>query len=314
MTMDCSIILCTRNRAPMLEKTLLAFQSVRVPPDWRVELIVADNGSTDRTAEVVRSATHASIGIRHVFEPSPGKSRAQNAAMAQATGEVLLFTDDDVVPADNWVECMARPLLENRCEAVAGRILLADELRRPWFTRNHETWLAEVREPEADSPELIGASMGIRRSVFERIGNFDEELGPGATGFGEETLVWMQMKEAGLRILPVTDTHVVHHPDPSRLLRSSWLTAAARYGDSLAYIGHHWEHWGCRCARLRLWREACKLYWWRARNPGRKSAEGCCEQELQLVLAHALVRTHLKESRRRRNYERHGLVKITDGY
>jgi glycosyltransferase involved in cell wall biosynthesis len=43
-------------------------------------------------------------------EPAPGKSRAQNTALAEARGEVLLFTDDDVEPAEDWIEKMARPL------------------------------------------------------------------------------------------------------------------------------------------------------------------------------------------------------------
>jgi glycosyltransferase involved in cell wall biosynthesis len=221
--LDCSILICTRNRAAALENTLRAFASVRVPDGWRVEMIVADNGSTDQTPVVVANASHPSIAIRYLAVPTPGKSRAQNAALSCAMGKVLLFTDDDVEPSDNWLESMAGPLLENRCDAVAGRILLADELRRPWMTPMHARWLADVREPAAEMPELVGASMGIRRAVFERIGHFDEDLGPGVTGFGEETLLWMQMKEAGMRILPVADTHVVHHPDPSRLRRENWL-------------------------------------------------------------------------------------------
>jgi glycosyltransferase involved in cell wall biosynthesis len=301
--MDCSIIICTRNRASMLEKTLRAFQSVKVPVGWRVEMIVADNGSADHTAEVVKSAGHASIEIRHVYEPRPGKSRAQNAAMAHARGEALLFTDDDVEPADNWVENMARPLLENRCEAVAGRILLAEDLRRPWFTHLHEMWLAEVREPAADSPELVGASMGIHRSVFETIGNFDEELGPGATGFGEETLVWMQMMEAGLRICPVNDTFVIHRPDPSRLLRSAWLTAAARYGRTNAYLMHHWQHARVPYPALRVFLLRMKLFLRSLpRQSARLDAEGCPDWEMSYLTRIEGLKRFIEESGRPRNY------------
>ncbi len=308
--MDCSIIICTRNRAPMLEKTLRAFQSVKVPGDWRVEMIVADNGSTDHTAEVVKAASHASIEIRHVFEPRPGKSRAQNTAMAHATGQALLFTDDDVEPADNWVENMARPLLEHRCEAVAGRILLAGNLRRPWFTPLHEMWLADVGEPERESPILIGASMGIHRSVFEKISNFDEELGPGASGFGEETLVWMQMKEAGLRIHPVTDTHVVHHPEASRLLRASWLAAATRYGITNAYVMHHWEHSRVRFPALQAFLIGTKLSLRRLprRSPALDS-EGCPAWEMSYLARMETLKRFIVESRRPRNYERRGLYR-----
>lgn len=304
--MDCSIIICTRNRALSLEKTLLAFQSVIVPPGWQVEMIVADNGSSDHTAEVILSATHAEIQIRSVYEPRPGKSRAQNAAVAQARGEALLFTDDDVEPAADWLENMARPLLENRFDAVAGRILLAEDLRRPWFSRLHGIWLAEVREPKAqlNTSGLVGASMGIRRDVFDRIGCFDEELGPGATGFGEETLLWLQMKVAGMRVCPVNDTFLVHRPDPSRLLRSSWLASAKRFGHTRAYLMHHWEHAQIPFPALRAFWTQIKLLLRRLpRWPVRIDGEGCPDWEMSYLVRIEALKQFAKESRRPRNYE-----------
>ncbi len=308
--MDCSIIICTRNRAARLEKTLRAFQCVKVPLDWRVELIVADNGSSDNTAELVKSARHPSIKMRYVYEGRPGKSRAQNLALAQARGEALLFTDDDVEPAENWLENMARPLLERRCEAVAGTILLAEYLRRPWFTRMHGIWLAEVRNPAAEATELVGASMGIHRSVFSVIDNFDEELGPGATGFGEETLLEMQMREAGLRICPVTDTFVVHHPDATRLRRSDWLAAAKRFGRTSAYTTYHWKHARVPYPALQVVWLRTKLFLRRlSRRTPRLDAEGCPEWEMSyLANIESLVR-FVEESRRPRNYEFRGLRK-----
>lgn len=311
--MDCSIIICTRDRASMLQTTLRAFQDVTVPQDWRVEMIVADNGSVDDTAYVIKSARHPCMEIRHVYEPRPGKSRAQNTALAEARGEILLFTDDDVVPARDWLENMSKPLLEKRCEAVAGRILLAEHLHRPWFTPMHEVGLAVVAEPIANSPELIGASMGIHRSVFESIGYFDEELGPGASGFGEETLLWMQMKESGLRILPVQNTHVIHHPDASRLLRTSWLAAATRFGRTGAYVMHHWEHSKVRFPALKAFFVSIKLFL--RRLPRRTlpvDAEGCPPWEMSYIVRIETLRQYMIESRRPKNYEFHGLRKIRD--
>jgi hypothetical protein len=60
----------------------------------------------------------------------------------------------------------------------------------------HEIWIADIPELQEDSPELVGGDMGIQRSVFEKIDGFGEEFGAGATGFKEEALLWMQMKEA----------------------------------------------------------------------------------------------------------------------
>ena len=296
----------------MLEKTLLAFQSVRVPEGLSVELIVADNGSVDNTAEVIGNAKHPHIEIREVHESRPGKSRAQNVALAAARGKVLLFTDDDVMPAEDWIVNMCKPLLEGRCKAVTGKILLAESLQRSWFTSMHEVWLAYIREPGPCSPELIGASMGIHRSVFDRISNFDEELGPGASGFGEETLLWRQMKEAGLRILPVMDTHVVHYPEESRLLRANWLAAAARFGRTGAYVMHHWEHSREHFPAAQLLWIQLKLFLRSLiRQTPALDAEGCPAWEMSYLVRIESLRGFVTESRKPRNYERRGLKKIS---
>jgi glycosyltransferase involved in cell wall biosynthesis len=306
--MECSIIICTRNRAATLERTLHAFQSVKAPDGWSVELIVVDNGSTDETAIVVNNARHSTIDIRYVFEAHPGKCRAQNTALAVARGEALLFTDDDVEPASNWLECMVRPLLEKRCEAVAGRILLSPELRRSWQTHMHRIWLADVPVLGTECPELVGASMGIHRSVFDKIDAFDEELGPGASGFGEETLLWMQMKEAGLRIRAVHDTFVTHHPDPSRLTRSCWLAAAARYGLTRAYLAYHWEHSPVPCPTLHAIIVRFKLILRRLLSrSARPEAEGCPAWEMSYLARIESLMRYIEESRRPRNYERRAL-------
>lgn len=309
--MDCSIIICTRNRAPMLAQTLEMFLRVSVPTGWKVELIIADNGSTDGTAEVIKSARHPAIEIQHLIEDRPGKSRAQNRAMRAARSDVLLFTDDDVEPAENWIERMAIPLKEGGAAAVVGRIILSEELRRPWMTPMHEMWLAAVAEPADEAPILIGACMGVHRTVFERIGAFDEELGPGATGFGEETLLWHQMKEAGMRILPVRDTHVIHHPDVSRLERSSWLAAARRYGLTDAYVKHHWDHQRPAFPVMQILILRLKLFVRRrlvARH--QNGDEGCPAWEMSYLVRLESLWQWKNERKRPRNYERRGLLRL----
>lgn len=232
---SCSLIICTRNRAPALELTLEALQRVVVPPDYEVELILMDNGSEDSTPEVIKRARHPRMTVRRMHEGRPGKSRALNRAILAAKGEVLLFTDDDVELAENWIEGMAAPLFAKKCFATAGRIRLGEELERPWMQKVHRVLIA-CAEPYAESPDLVGASMGIRREVFDDVGLFDERLGPGASGFGEEGVFCNEMRRRGLRIEPVKDTHAVHHPDPSRLQRRSWLATADAIGRSEAYV------------------------------------------------------------------------------
>lgn len=295
----------------MLKQTLEAFSIVSVPADLEVELIVVDNGSNDDTAHVIQMARHPQIEIHYLFQSRPGKSGALNLALALAKGDVLLFTDDDVEPAVDWIEKMARPLLDRRCDAVAGSIILSQELQRPWLTPMHLMWLAVDAAPKGESPILIGACMGLHCSLFDRIGVFDEELGPGASGFGEETLLWKQIKLAGLRILAVDDTFVIHRPDPSRLLRSSWLSAAIRYGKTDAYCRHHWDHEVIRFPLVQFLIAELKLYLRRLfQTTPAIDSEGCLAWEMSYIVKLESLKQFVIEARRPRNYTRRGLRKL----
>jgi len=300
---DCSIIICTRGRNVSLLKTLNAFRSVAIPAGWLVELIVADNDGDAGAHDLVASLRIPSIHLYYLHVPKPGKSHALNLAIAVARGRVMLFTDDDVEPADSWLLRMAEPMLHGKCDAVAGRIELAPHLERPWFGVMHRTWLAEVADPAQGELVLVGASMGIHRRVFEVIGHFDEALGPGASGFGEETLFGMRLEAAGFSISPVVDTFVVHHPAESRLLRSEWLLAALRLGETSAYIMHHWEHASLVLPRLRAFFLRAKL---RARtlhsHTTDEEVEGCPEWEMSYHVQIARLDKYAEEACKPRNY------------
>src|SRR3954447_809353 len=94
MTVDVSVVICTRNRAASLRSTLDALAGVALPDGWSIELVVGDNGSTDGTCEVVKNASLRGMEGRYVREEMPGKSRAYNRGISEARGRVMLFTDD----------------------------------------------------------------------------------------------------------------------------------------------------------------------------------------------------------------------------
>jgi len=306
-----SVIVCTRNRAASLEATLRALGGVAIPPGWRAELIVVDNASTDDTALVLQNAHLLNLAMRCLREPRPGVSLARNRGLAAAGGEVILFTDDDVAPAGDWLERLATPLFERQCDAAVGRIEMAAHLRRPWMEPGHKRWLAAPEATPAGELELIGANMGVHRSVLRQVPAFDPELGGGALGFGDDTLFSDQLVKAGLRIQFVASAVVVHHFDPSRLRRAAWLDAARKRGRTQAYLLHHWHHSGLRFPRLRWFWLAAKLLVRRiAQPPGAAQDEGCPLWEISYVGSMAACRQIVRERRRPRNYAKHGLARV----
>src|SRR5881398_2186848 len=99
-----SVIIATRNRAGLLRDTLAALRRQQWPRE-RFEILVADNASADNTTAVVEAAAAAADSpvVRYLYVTEPGKTHAVNTALATARGDLLAFTDDDVLPEPTWI-------------------------------------------------------------------------------------------------------------------------------------------------------------------------------------------------------------------
>lgn len=304
---DVSIILCSYNRADHLEKTLQSLQQLEVPNDWTVEIILVDNASTDATPAVMRRFEHPKMSVQVVREAKKGLSNARNRGVAEARGQVLLFTDDDVRFPQNWIAGMARPILEDGADAVAGGVALAEHIDAEWMTSRHRSLLASTERIHPEDPErMVGANMAIAKHVFDHIPKFDPELGAGQLGLGEETLFTWQMQAAQCTIVTAFDVVVEHHPDTARLSRVSFCQMAEKAGRSEGYINYHWHgrtDWGLMELVAGLVYYRTKLGWWRVRRSlvdqvGSKRSMA----EFELMKRYHRVCQHLIERRRSPKY------------
>lgn len=308
MGADVSIIICTRDHAQSLRRTLAAMCSVRLPTDLDVELLVIDNApSDDAVRDEVAAAQIHGVAVRYVCEPTPGQCHARNTGIRASTGRVILFTDDDVVPPPDWIEGMCRPILDGRADAVAGGVAIPPHLQRPWMTGEQRAWLAST-DGLAHEPNwrMVGANMAFSRDVLAKVPLFDCELGPGALGFGDETLLSHQIVEAGFKVAKALDVQVEHHFEPSRLCRAAFLSIAARMGRSSAYIDHHWRHYHRSIPRIRWAKHLGQLWLLRGLRylSGRWDRTVPETWELHLVREIATFDQAAREQRRPRNYPR----------
>ncbi len=306
-----SIIICTCNRAKHLRGTLMSLAGVCVPMGLPTELLVVDNGSTDDTAEVVKSCRLPNVAVRYIYEARRGKGYAYNRAMAEAAGAVFLFTDDDVRFPENWITGMCEPILQGKADAVAGGVRFAPHLMRDWMTLDHRSSLASTERLNRDAPEeMVGANMAFARHVLEQVPEFDVNLGPGALGFGDDTLFTFQLKQAGYRVVAALDVSVEHHFDPSRLTRKSHLQAAEKFGRTRAYLAYHWQHEKASNPRLYLVKRSLRLIYWRIRRRSQNAAaEGIPLWEKNILMDIYFYKQYLQEQTKARLYDRNGLVK-----
>ncbi|AUG81114.1 hypothetical protein CFP65_6458 [Kitasatospora sp. MMS16-BH015] len=205
-----SVILCTRDRTPLLPGCLDALLRTTHRP---FELLLVDNApGTDATERLVRERYAGSV--TYLREPLPGLARARNTGLAAARGEVCAFTDDDAVVEPGWVGALAATFrAEPAVGCVTGLVLPAEleteaqvQFERDFgFGRGFAPRRWSLREPPGDplfpfagSRYGTGANMAFRTSVLRGIGGFDPATGTGTpTGGGEDLLAFLQVITAG---------------------------------------------------------------------------------------------------------------------
>jgi glycosyltransferase involved in cell wall biosynthesis len=229
-----SLIICSRNRSSDLRRLLaLAPGWDRPGSDW--EIIVVDNGSSDGTGEMVAEvAARLDLPARVVREDRPGHSRARNAGIAAATGDLLAFTDDDVEPDPQWLAAMVEVARRRADLAFGGRVL-------PRWSGPPPAWLVtegpyritggavlaydygdEERECDATMFVPVGACMFFRKEVFERLGGFREDLGRQGAELisADDSEFFFRVRAAGHAVVYAPSV-VLHHPvDVARATRA----------------------------------------------------------------------------------------------
>ncbi len=187
--MQVSVVIATFDRVRLLQDSLGALASQEVPRSLEWEIVVVDNNSSDATAQVVAGfSTTTSIPVRYVFEARQGLSHARNRGIQEARGSILAFSDDDVIPAPDWVARVAATIARWNADGVGGRILPRWETPPPpWLIEN---WRLLRRLSIMDfegsgllalplkrQPQVWGANMAFRRELLERVGGFDPRRG-----------------------------------------------------------------------------------------------------------------------------------------
>ena len=187
------------------------------------EVLVVDNNSTDQTRDVVDGFCRRYPGhFRYIFEPKQGLSYARNAGIANARGEVLAFTDDDVKVEPTWLQNLtAKMLNDGEWAGTGGRTLPAQKFTPPdWLSNDFDSWAGIVFayfDLGNEAGELhrapYGANMAFRRAVFAKYGGFRADLGrnPGNKIGNEDTEFGRRLMAAGER-LRYEPSATVYHP------------------------------------------------------------------------------------------------------
>jgi glycosyltransferase involved in cell wall biosynthesis len=243
-----TVAICTWNRCAWLRQTLDGFTRLTVPDalDW--ELIVVNNNCTDSTDEVI-AAFETRLPIRRVSEPTPGLSNARNRAVAEARGDYILWSDDDVTVAPEWLAAYVAAFRRWPDAAIFGGPI------RPTFAGSPPPWLLRIypaiagvyaardfgTEPIPLSPDVIpwGANYVIRtRDQRRHLYNPDLGYRPGRLIGWEETEVIHALLAEGATGWWVPDASLQHHVPEARQTTKYLRTHFYNRG---VYYGGRWE-------------------------------------------------------------------------
>jgi O-antigen biosynthesis protein len=202
-----TVAVCTRERPEDIDRCIRALLLLDYP---NLDLLIVDNAPrTDATEQVVRRYD----GVRYVREPRPGLDWARNRAILECRGEILAYTDDDVVVDPGWVAALARVfaadpevmavtglVIPHELETEAQRLLetyggFGRGFVRRWYRGPAGRPLAPIHGGTGKFG--TGANMAYRRSMFDRIGGFDPALDVGTctNGGGDLEMFFRVLKE-----------------------------------------------------------------------------------------------------------------------
>jgi glucosyl-dolichyl phosphate glucuronosyltransferase len=179
-----SVIIPTRNRAELLEKTLDSIRNQSYPQD-KFELIVVDNGSSDNTSIIALNNKGHFLNYITIFEKNPGLHMCRHAGLKASRGSILVYIDDDVEVFPCWLEGIAESFQDSKVVLVGGNNLPKYELTPPPWNKdlwNSTPWgkvnpiysLLDFGNYSKKIPPIYiwGCNFAIRKSILLEAGGF----------------------------------------------------------------------------------------------------------------------------------------------
>lgn len=222
-----SVIICTYNRAEILNE-VLTHLCTSTDLEFVDEIVVIDNNSDDDTRVTVENLCDSCTKLRYVFEKIQGLSFARNRGAKEAIGDYVFYIDDDAL-ADKELFVKAHQILVSNphIDALGGRYL-------PWYRYGRPKWFKDEYASKIFSSAGLhkipsgeywsGGIMAIKRTLFDRYGYFDTNLGMKGDQvfYGEETEYQMRLNKAGVDVYGDNGL-IIHHVVQDYKLSLAWF-------------------------------------------------------------------------------------------
>jgi glycosyltransferase involved in cell wall biosynthesis len=228
---DITLLVCTHNKASLLDRALETVSGQALPPEVRWEVLVVANRCTDETSEVVRrwGASGRMPRLRYISERRLGISFARKRGLRESRGRLIGFVDDDCLLAPDWASHALGFAEENpRAGAFGGRNELFWEAQPTRVAELYGESLA--RQDLGPEPRLmpvqewrmpVGAGLVVRREAVVDSGWLDDGILRSRTGrglrAGEDAEIALRIRRAGWQVWYSPELRLRHVIPPERM-------------------------------------------------------------------------------------------------
>ncbi|NYJ11944.1 hypothetical protein GGI64_003002 [Rhizobium leguminosarum] len=240
-----TILFSTYNGANTLPTMLDALCAATVPnEEWKI--VAVDNNSNDNTTEILNSYKER-LPLEVYFEPKQGKQHALTQGFRHLEGELVILTDDDVIPAPDWIEQFLALANEQPQFAIFGGLITPEweEKPAPWLIKyGHLGILYALNDDLPEGPIsaalISGPNSAFRRSILGPGYIVHDGLGPDATiaqfPMGEDTAFALRLETSGAKAFHSRRPRVRHIVRKGYVNEGWVLRRGERYGMGLVII------------------------------------------------------------------------------
>jgi GT2 family glycosyltransferase len=221
-----SVVVCSYNGARTIRDCLEALRKLDYP---NFEVIVVNDGSTDRTAAIAEE-----YDVRLITTENRGLSSARNTGMEAATGEIVSYTDDDAYPDPHWLKYLAAVFLSGDYVGVGGpNIAPPGDGPIAECVANAPGGPVHVLLSDREAEHIPGCNMSFRRDALEAVGGFDPQF----RAAGDDVDICWRLQERGWKLGFSPGAMVWHHRRNS--VRAYWKQQQG-YGKAEALLERKW--------------------------------------------------------------------------
>jgi len=228
--MKISIIICTYNRADILDHCLQSLCN-QTAPNSAFEVLVINNNSTDHTSDIAKKYIAKQGNFKLIIEKEQGLSHARNRGYKETKADWIIYLDDDAKARPNLVERAIWVTENNDLDCFGGLYL-------PWYKFGQPIWfkdkyasnkmkyskLSEIKNHQ----HISGGIMAFKSDILQKYNGFSTDLGMNGNkvAYGEETELQLRMRNDGIKIYYDPEL-IIDHLVPEYKLNLSWFFISA---------------------------------------------------------------------------------------